>query len=316
MNLISDHTPPYVEVGTPGLSAVFDNSEYDGTYEHHFKPSASILKDYALLKDENVHKTRLDVIRNKKGFIIDMDGVLYHANTVLPGIPEFLRWLHAENKKFIFLTNASDVGRSELSAKIQRLTGVSVSKENFMTSAIATANFLATQTPNGTAFVVGDSGLMNALFSVGYTIDDVNPDYVVVGETKHYNYQMIERAVHHIRKGAKFIGTNRDVMDRVGAEVVPSTGALVAPIELMTNTKAYFIGKPNPLIVSQALLQLGTHHRDTVIIGDRMDTDIQAGIEFGLDTILVLSGVTAKEDLRYFAFKPKVVLSGVKELFE
>lgn len=157
---------------------------------------------------------------------------------------------------------------------------------------------------------------MNALYSVGFTINDVNPDYVIVGETKHYHYQMLERAVHHVRNGAKLIGTNRDIMDRVGTEVVPSTGALVAPIELMTNSKAYFIGKPNPLIVSYALQTLQTSHKDTVIIGDRMDTDIQAGIEFGIDTVLVLSGVTTLNDLKYYGYKPKLVLNQVKDLLD
>eukprot|EP01114_Cavostelium_apophysatum_P019718 TRINITY_DN6428_c0_g1_i1.p1 TRINITY_DN6428_c0_g1~~TRINITY_DN6428_c0_g1_i1.p1 ORF type:complete len:325 (-),score=14.94 TRINITY_DN6428_c0_g1_i1:29-1003(-) len=261
------------------------------------------------------NRDHIERLKQKQGFIIDMDGVLYHANHVLKGAPDFIRWLQAENKRFLFLTNASDVGQNELSAKILRLTGIKIPPSQFYTSALATAAFLHSQTPNGSAYVVGTSGLINALYNVGFSMNDINPDYVVVGETRHYDFHMIERAAHHVRNGAKLVGTNRDIMDRVGTGFVPSTGALVAPIELMTNRKAYFVGKPNPLIMNRAMLTLGTSPADTVIIGDRMDTDIIAGLEAGIDTILVMSGVTTTEDLTSWPYKPSIVLDGVYSLF-
>jgi len=245
---------------------------------------------------------------------VDMDGVLYHANHALPGVTDFLNWLKDAKKSYVFLTNASEVGRGELSQKLERLTGLKIAEEHFYTSALATAAFLHNQTPGGSAYVVGSYGLTNALHRVGYTINDTNPDYVVVGETTNYNFQMIERAVYHVKNGARLVGTNRDILDRVGTGVVPGTGTLVAPIEIMTGTKAYFVGKPNPLIMSHALKTLKTPIEETVIIGDRMDTDIQAGLEVGIDTLLVLTGVTTKEDLKHFAFKPTVVLDGVIDL--
>jgi len=173
---------------------------------------------------------------------------------------------------------------------------------------------LSKQTPNGTAYVIGNSGLINALYNVGYIENDVNPEYVVVGETNNLSFNEISRAVYHVNNGARLIGTNKDIMDRVGTGVAPSTGTFVAPIELMTNKKAYFIGKPNPLIMTEAMKILGTNTNETVIIGDRMDTDIVAGTELGIDTVLLLSGVTKKEDIRHWPFKPQIILDTVGEL--
>ena len=190
-----------------------------------------------------------------------MDGVLYHAEHLLPGIKEFIEWLQNNNKRFLFLTNSSDITREQLTKKIERLTGINIPPSYFFTSALATASFLDSQTPRGTAYVVGQPALVSALNSVGYSITDDNPDYVVVGETKDYNFHMIERSVHHIRNGAKLIGTNKDLFDRVGTEFVPATGTLIAPIEIMTGTKAYFVGKPNPLIISHAMKTLKTRHK-------------------------------------------------------
>jgi len=196
------------------------------------------------------------------------------------------------------------------------MTGVKIPPTRFYTSALATAAFLESQTPNGSAYVVGTSGLINALYSVGFTMNDVNPDYVVVGETKHYDFHMIERAVWHVKNGARLIGTNRDLMDKVGSGYVPSTGALISPIELITNQKAYFVGKPNPLIMNKAMKTLGSVPSETVIIGDRMDTDIIAGLESGIDTVLLLSGVTTLDDLKYWPYKPTLVLQGLFQFFE
>eukprot|EP01116_Phalansterium_solitarium_P018062 TRINITY_DN4637_c0_g2_i1.p1 TRINITY_DN4637_c0_g2~~TRINITY_DN4637_c0_g2_i1.p1 ORF type:complete len:340 (+),score=102.09 TRINITY_DN4637_c0_g2_i1:87-1022(+) len=253
-------------------------------------------------------------ILSKKGFIIDMDGVLYHQSEILPGVKNFLKWLEGSGKNFLFLTNSSDNGPKEYEAKLHRLTNIRFAKERFYTSALATADFLQSQTPFGSAYVIGGPGIINALYAVGYTMNDVNPDYVVVGETSQYTFQMIERAAHHVRNGARLIGTNRDIMDKVRGGFVPGTRALLAPIELMTGKKAYFVGKPNPLIMSTAMRLLNTAPSDTVILGDNMDTDIVAGIELGIDTVLMLSGVTRREDLGMWAYKPTIVLEGLIEL--
>jgi len=280
------------------------------------RDNASVIQNmkFRAFSAESSLQSRKEKIKAKKGFIVDMNGVLYQSNVALPGVSEFINWLQKEGKQYLFLTNSSDIGTEELSGKILRLTGVKVPAHRFYTSALATAAFLKSQTPLGSAFVIGSSGLQNALFDVGYTVNDVNPDYVVVGETNHYSFHMIERAVFHVKNGSKLIGTNKDLMDRVGPTFVCSTGALVAPIELITNTKAYFVGKPNPLIMSRAMTTLKTSASETVIIGDRMETDVQAGLELGLDTVLLLSGVTQKEELKSFAFKPTLVLDGIKDL--
>jgi len=252
----------------------------------------------------------LDRIRHKPGFIMDMDGVLYHGNRLLPGVKRFVRWLKSSGKKYLFLTNSSERTPRELRQKLARL-GIDVGEEHFYTSALATASFLASQKPGGTAYVIGDAGITNALYEVGFALNDVNPDYVVVAETHAYNYDRICQAVTLVLRGAKLIGTNPDVTGPVEGGLVPATGSLMAPIELATGSKAYFVGKPNPLIMRHALKKLGCQREDTVIIGDRMDTDIIAGIEAEIDTVLVLTGVTAEADLRRFAYRPNLVLANV-----
>ena len=255
----------------------------------------------------------LDRIRRKPGFIMDMDGVIYHGNRLLPGVKRFVRWLQSTGKKYLFLTNSSERTPRELRQKLARL-GLDVDEEHFYTSALATAAFLASQKPGGSAFVIGDAGITNALYEVGYSLNDINPDYVVVAETQTYNYERICRAVTLVLHGAKLIGTNPDVTGPVEAGIVPATGSLIAPIELATGSKPYFVGKPNPLIMRHALKKLGCQREDTVIIGDRMDTDIIAGIEAEIETVLVLSGVTAEADLRRFAYRPGLVLANVGEM--
>ncbi len=252
----------------------------------------------------------IDQVRGKLGFIIDMDGVIYHGNQLIPGVLEFIGWLEARKKKYLFLTNSSERSPRELKQKLARLK-IKVDEDHFYTSALATAAFLASQRPNGSAFVIGDSGLTNALYDAGFTMNDVNPDYVVVGESKMYTYDKITHAIRLVLKGAKLIGTNPDVTGPTDQGLVPATGALMAPIELATGSKAYFVGKPNPLIMRQALKKLDCRREDAVIIGDRMDTDIIAGIESGIETVLVLSGVTAESDLRRFAYRPGHVLPNV-----
>ena len=254
--------------------------------------------------------TSNDSIRKKAGFIIDMDGVIYHGNRLLPGVPEFVSWLQSQQKKFLFLTNSSQSSPRELHQKLARL-GIEVGEEHFYTSALATASFLASQRPHGSAYVIGETGLTNALYEAGFTMNDVNPDYVVVGETKSYNYDTITHAVRLVLKGARLIGTNPDVTGPTEGGLVPATGALLAPIELATGAKAYFVGKPNPLIMRHALKKLGCEREEAAIIGDRMDTDIIAGIESEIETILVLTGVTAEADLQKFAYRPDHILPNV-----
>ena len=185
---------------------------------------------------------------------------------------------------------------------------------HFYTSALATASFLATQHPDGSAYVIGETGLTNALYEAGFSMNDINPDYVVVGETRSYSFEKLERAVNLVRAGAKLIGTNPDLTGPVEGGIVPATGALIAPIELATGSNAYFVGKPNPLMMRHALNRLGCRLEETAIIGDRMDTDIIAGIEADIETVLVLSGVTAKDDLQKFAYRPHYILTGVGDI--
>jgi NagD protein len=242
-----------------------------------------------------------------------MDGVVYHGNRLLPGTLEFLAWLRAENKKFLFLTNSSQSTPRELSNKMARL-GVQVGETHFYTSALATGAFLASQRPGGSAFVIGEAGLTNALYDAGFALNDLNPDYVVVGESSGYDYAKLTHAIRLVLQGARLIATNPDLTGPTDKGLVPATGALIAPIELCTGSKAYYIGKPNPLIMRHALKVLGCQREDSAIIGDRMDTDIVAGIESEIETVLVLSGVSSEADLRRFAYRPHHVLTGVGEI--
>ncbi|MBQ7095032.1 MAG: HAD family hydrolase [Clostridia bacterium] len=255
-------------------------------------------------------------LKDKKGFICDMDGVIYYQNELLPGVKEFVEWLYKENKKFLFLTNSSERSPKELQLKMKRL-GLDIDESHFYTSALATAAFLAKQKPGCTAYVIGEPGLMNALYDAGISMNDVNPDYVVVGETSNYNYTSIIKAVELLHNGAKLIGTNPDLTGPGnGGMIVPACKALVSPIELTTGKQAYYLGKPNPLMMRCGLDLLGCKEEDIAIIGDRMDTDIVAGVESEIDTVLVLSGVTAKEDLHRFPYCPRYILNGVGEVPE
>jgi len=255
----------------------------------------------------------MEDIRNKSGFICDMDGVIYHGNHLLPGVKEFVNWLKEENKKFIFLTNSSERSPRELQQKLERL-GLEVGEEHFYTSALATASFLASQCPGGSVYVIGEPGLSKAMYDAGFSMNDVNPDYVVVGETRTYSYEKIEHAVHLVFNGAKLIGTNPDLTGPSEKGIIPATRALISPIELTTGKQAYFIGKPNPLMMRHALKKLGCKSEETVIIGDRMDTDIIAGIESEINTVLVLSGVTSREDIDKFPYRPMYILNGVGDI--
>lgn len=255
----------------------------------------------------------MEHIRSKKAFICDMDGVIYHGNKLLPGVVEFVDWLKKEEKRFLFLTNSSERAPRELQEKLKRL-GLDVGKEHFYTSALATAAFVSSQAPGCTAYVIGETGLSNALYDAGITMNDVNPDYVIVGESRNYTYENILRAVKFIQHGAKLIGTNPDQTGPTEQGIVPATGALISPIEKAAGQQAYFVGKPNPLMMRTALKKLGCRREETVIVGDRMDTDIVAGLEAEIATVLVLSGVTTREEVSSFAYHPDLILDGVGDI--
>ena len=256
------------------------------------------------------HNQAVELIRAKKGFLCDMDGVIYHGNHLLPGAVDFVEWLVREDKKFLFLTNSSERSPMELKQKLARL-GLEVDESHFYTSALATAAFIKNQSPGCTAYVIGEAGLLNALYDAGIMPNDQNPDYVIIGETHNYNYQNILKAVKLVQNGAKLIGTNPDLTGPTETGIVPACRALVAPIELTTSKQAYYVGKPNPFMMRNGKRMLGCRTSEMAIIGDRMDTDIIAGIESEIDTVLVLSGVSSLETVKSFSYAPKYIFEGV-----
>lgn len=239
-----------------------------------------------------------------------MDGVIYHGNRLLPGASEFITWLQENQKKYLFLTNNSGMTPKELHQKLKRL-GVNVPEEHFYTSALATAEFLKKQAPGCSAYVIGEAGLLNALYDAGITMNDVNPDYVVVGEGRNYSLESLTKAVNLVIGGAKLIGANSDVSGNIEVGIAPACRALIAPIEMASGKKAYFCGKPNALMMRTGLQLLGCHSEEAVIIGDNMNTDIIAGTESGVDTVLVLSGVSDIDTPKTYAYQPTVILEGV-----
>lgn len=255
----------------------------------------------------------MDQLRKKKGFICDMDGVIYLGNQLLPGVREFVNWLNENGKQFLFLTNSSERSPKELRQKLQRM-GLDIDEEHFYTSALATAAFLKKQAPGCTAFVIGAPGLLNALYDVGVTMNDVDPDYVIVGETASYNYEVITKAVRLVLNGARLIATNSDLTGPTEFGIAPACRSLVAPVELATGRKAYFMGKPNPLMMRTGLHLLGVHSEEAAMVGDRMDTDVIAGMESGLATVLVLSGCTSRADINDYPYRPTYILNGVGEI--
>ncbi len=254
-------------------------------------------------------------VLNKKGFICDMDGVIYHGNQIIDGVKEFVNWMVENDKKFVFLTNSPEKTPHELSMKLNRM-GLDVSPKHFYTSAMATAEFLSAQKPGCTAYVIGEAALTKAMYDRKIYMNDINPDYVVLGETRTYNFEKIEKAIELVRNGAKLIGANPDTVGVTEKGIMPATGALIAPIEIATGKKAYFVGKPNPLMLRHGLNIIDCHSADIAFIGDRMDTDIIAGIESNVDTVLVLTGVTSKEDISLFPYRPKYVVDGIGSLLK
>ena len=243
----------------------------------------------------------LEELRARKGFICDMDGVIYLGSQLLPGVREFVSWLNENDKQFLFLTNSSERSPKELRQKLQRM-GLDIGEEHFYTSALATAAFLKKQAPGCTAFVIGAPGLLNALYDVS------------VGETASYNYEVITKAVRLVLNGARLIATNSDLTGPTEFGIAPACRSLVAPIELATGRKAYFMGKPNPLMMRTGLHLLGVHSEEAAMVGDRMDTDVIAGMESGLATVLVLSGCTSRTDVNGYPYRPTYILNGVGEI--
>lgn len=243
-------------------------------------------------------------------YVVDMDGVIYHGHRLIPGAVEFVERLKAGGHKFLFLTNNSQWTPRDLRHRLEGI-GISVEESAFHTSALATAEFLKQQMPGGTAYVIGGAGLTNALYEAGYTLTERDPDYVVVGDTRSYDYEKIERAVRLVLNGARFVATNLDVSGPSEDGLQPACGALVAPIELATGRKPYFVGKPNPLMMRTALRKLGAHSGEAFMVGDRMDTDIVVGTEAGMRTILVLSGVSTRETIEAYPYRPTHVYEDV-----
>ena len=250
-----------------------------------------------------------------RSWLIDMDGVLVREDQALPGASAFLAALRELGLSFLVLTNNSIYTRRDLAARLHG-SGLEVPEEAIWTSALATARFLADQRPGGSAFVVGEAGLTTALHSAGYTLSARAPDYVVLGETRTYSFERITQAIRLIDGGARFIATNPDNVGPTADGPVPATGSVAALISRATGVDPYYVGKPNPLMVRSALNAIAAHSEQTAMIGDRMDTDVVAGLEAGLHTILVLSGVSTRETAERFPFRPSLIVESVADLVD
>lgn len=248
-----------------------------------------------------------------KSWLTDMDGVLVHENQALPGAVELIEEWTAAGNEYLVLTNNSTYTPRDLSARLHN-SGLEVPEERIWTSALATADFLAAQKPGGSAYVVGEAGIITALHEQNFIMTERNPDFVVVGETRTYSFEQVTTAIRLIDQGARFVATNPDATGPTPDGVVPATGAIAALMSKATGKAPYIVGKPNPMMFRSALNRIGAHSEDTGMIGDRMDTDIIAGMEAGLHTILVLTGITTEKDLEQFPFRADEVVSGVDEL--
>jgi NagD protein len=263
--------------------------------------------DHSLVKSKVVNASEI------ASWLIDMDGVLVRESHPIKGANRFLDLLRKNDTPFLVLTNNSMFTRRDLSARLKH-SGLTVPEDHMWTSALATAGFLAAQRPKGSAFVIGEVGLTTALHEVGYTLTENNPDYVVVGETRNYSFESITKAVRLVGAGSRFIATNPDATAPSVDGPLPATGAVTALISRATGKVPYFIGKPNPLMIRSALRELSAHSETTAMVGDRMDTDVVAGLEAGLHTVLVLSGVSDEESSHRYPYKASRVVSSVNEL--
>jgi NagD protein len=246
-------------------------------------------------------------------WLTDMDGVLVHENHALPGASELIQQWQDEGTPYLVLTNNSIFTPRDLAARL-RASGLHVPEERIWTSALATADFCRSQMPGGSAFVIGEAGMTTALHEAGFIMTETNPDYVVVGETRNYSFDSITKAVRLILGGARFIVTNPDATGPSADGVLPATGAIAAMISKATNKDPYVVGKPNPMMFRSAMNRIGAHSENTAMIGDRMDTDIMAGIEAGLHTILVMTGISDQAEIDRYPFRPNEILAGVHEL--
>jgi NagD protein len=249
------------------------------------------------------------------GYLIDMDGVLYRGSEMIRGADQFIRELRDREIPFRFLTNNSQRTRRDVVAKLARM-GIEVEEQHVYTCAMATAKFLESQKPAGTAFVIGEGGLLTALHQHGYAIVDHEPDYVVVGEGRTFNLELVEAAVRMIAKGARLVATNLDPNCPTQNGLRPGCGAMVAMLETATNVKAFSVGKPSPYMMRAARKELGLTSDQTTMIGDTMETDILGGVQLGYHTVLVLSGGTRREALRHYAYQPDVVVESIAELHQ
>jgi NagD protein len=247
------------------------------------------------------------------GYLIDMDGVIYRGSELIPGAERFIHELRTADVPFLFLTNNSQRTRRDVATRLQRM-GFDIEEEHVFTCAMATARFLARQKPNGTAFVIGEGGLLTALHSNGYAIVDKDPDYVVVGEGRTLNFEMVEAALAMVHGGAKLVATNLDPNCPTQTGTRPGCGAIVAMLEAAAGVKAFSVGKPSPVMLRAARKELGLTTEQTIVIGDTMDTDILGGVQLGFKTILVLSGGTRRDDLPNFAYRPDMVVNSIADL--
>lgn len=249
----------------------------------------------------------------KRGYLIDMDGVIYRGTELIAGADQFIRRLREMDVPFMFLTNNSQRTRRDVATRLQRM-GIAVEERHIYTCAMATAQFLAHQKPNGTAFVIGEGGLLQALHANGYSIVDSDPDYVVVGEGRTMTFEIMERATRMIFNGAKLVSTNMDPNCPTADGIRPGCGAITAMLESATGVPAFSVGKPNPIMMRVARKELGLSAEETTMIGDTMETDIVGGMQMGYRTILVLSGGTQPDDLKKFAYRPDVIVNSITDL--
>jgi NagD protein len=251
--------------------------------------------------------------REIRSWLMDMDGVLVREEHAIPGAADFINALRESGTPFLLLTNNSIYTRRDLAARL-RTSGLEVPEESIWTSALATAGFLQDQRPNGTAFVIGETGLTTALHESGYTLTERNPEYVVLGETRTYSFERITQAIRLVANGARFIATNPDPTGPTAQGPLPATGSVAALISHATGHEPYFVGKPNPLMMRSALNAIDAHSETTAMVGDRMDTDVVSGLEAGLETILVLTGVTSREEAERFPYRASRVVESVADL--
>ncbi|MBO1334278.1 HAD-IIA family hydrolase [Streptomyces sp. VRA16 Mangrove soil] len=250
-----------------------------------------------------------------ESWLTDMDGVLIHEGVPIPGADSFIKKLRDSGKPFLVLTNNSIYTARDLQARLTRM-GLEVPVDNIWTSALATAKFLESQRPGGTAYVIGEAGLTTALHDIGYVLTDHDPDYVVLGETRTYSFEAMTKAVRLINDGARFICTNPDETGPSTEGPLPATGAVAALITKATGKQPYFAGKPNPLMMRTGLNAIGAHSETSAMIGDRMDTDVLAGLEAGMQTFLVRTGLTSDADIAKYPFTPSHVVDSIADLVD